>query len=99
MNGHSNGLPALSGPVPLWIAGQEVTTSTTFDVVSPSNSEKVWSSSSCSTKEAVQAVEAAQKAFLKWRKVKPAEVRKILLKAADILEERKEELMQYRCVT
>lgn len=92
-NGTSNG--AASKNVPLWIAGQEVQTDTTFDVISPTNSEKLWSSSSVSAKLGLQAVEAAQTAFKTWRRTKPAEVRKILLKAADIFEARQEELAGY----
>ncbi len=82
-------------PVPLWIAGKEVTTSTTFDVTSPSTGDKLWSSCSISPKEAIQAVEAAQTAFKTWRKTKPADIRRILLKAADVFEERQEELKGY----
>ena len=95
MNGDSNGSADTSAPVPLWIAGEEVTTSTTFDVISPSDGKKLWASSSISPKQAVQAIEAAQKALKSWRKTKPAEIRKILLKAADIFEERQEELSRY----
>jgi len=91
----TNGSASFSGNVPLWIAGKEVTTSTTFDVYSPATGKKLWTSSSCSTKEAVQAVEAAQEALKTWRKAKPAEVRKILLKAADIFEQRQDELIGY----
>ena len=94
MNGHSNGADS-SGPVPLWIAGEEVTTDTAFDVVSPSSNKKLWSSSSASPKQAVQAVEAAQTALKTWRKAKPAQIRTILLKAADILDQRKDEISRY----
>ncbi|GAB7363245.1 hypothetical protein MBLNU230_g3527t1 [Neophaeotheca triangularis] len=84
-----------NGPVPLWINGEEVTTSTTFDVVSPTNSQKLWTSSSASTKEATQAVESSQNAFKSWRHTKPAQIRTILLKAADIMESRQDELLSY----
>ncbi|KAI5359581.1 Putative aldehyde dehydrogenase domain, aldehyde/histidinol dehydrogenase [Septoria linicola] len=92
MPGQTN---STSGPVPLWIDGKEVTTSTTFDVESPNNSKKLWSSSSASTKEAAQACEAAQRAFKTWRKTKAADIQKILLKAADIMESRRSELTSY----
>lgn len=97
MNGerHAN-VPELAGPVPLWIAGQELTTTTTFDVISPNDAKNLWSSSSASPKEAVQAIEAAQRAFKTWRKSKPAEIRTVLLKAADVVEGRREELSEYR---
>jgi acyl-CoA reductase-like NAD-dependent aldehyde dehydrogenase len=92
MNGATDGG---ASPIPLWIAGKEVTTSTTFDVISPNDGKKLWSSSSVSPKEAVQAIEAAQTALKTWRKTKPADIRKILLKAADIFEARQEELSRY----
>jgi acyl-CoA reductase-like NAD-dependent aldehyde dehydrogenase len=90
-----NGATDMPSPVPLWIAGKEVTTSTTFDVFSPNDGKKLWSSCSASPKEAVEAVEAAQSALKTWRKTKPADIRKILLKAADIFEARQEELSGY----
>lgn len=91
----SNGSADTSKPVPLWIGGEEVATDTTFDVTSPSTGKKIWAASSVSPKHAIEAIEAAQKAFKTWRKAKPAEIRTILLKAADIFEARKEELMGY----
>lgn len=93
MGTQANG--TFSGPVPLWIDGKEVTTSTTFDVDSPTNSQKLWTSSSASVKEAQQACEAAQKAFKPWSKTKPGKIWQILTKAADILEARKEEAAKY----
>jgi len=81
--------------VPLWIDGKEVTTSQNFDVIGPKTSEVLWKSYGASTKEALEAVEAAQKAFKTWKNTKPQAVRKILLKAADIMEERGEELAMY----
>ena len=94
MNGHSNGTDT-SDPVPLWIAGKEVTTPTTFDVISPTDGKKLWSSSSISPKQATEAVEAAQTALKTWRKTKPAQIRAILLKAADIMEQRQGEIARY----
>jgi acyl-CoA reductase-like NAD-dependent aldehyde dehydrogenase len=81
--------------IPGKIGGKEITTETTFDVISPNDGKKLWSASSVSPKEAVQAVEAAQTALKTWRKVKPAQIRTILLKAADIFDARKDELSKY----
>ncbi|KAK6429111.1 hypothetical protein LTR95_014740 [Oleoguttula sp. CCFEE 5521] len=92
---HSNGSATLSGPVPLWIDGKEVTTETTFDVISPSTSEKLWSASGATPKEAHQAISAAATAFKTWRHTKPAAIRTILLKAADILEKRQGEAAEF----
>ncbi|KAH9828502.1 salicylaldehyde dehydrogenase [Teratosphaeria destructans] len=91
-NGSSNGL---SKSVPLWIGGEEIHTDTTFDVISPSNSKTLWAASSVDPKLATRAIEAAQTAFKTWRRTKPAERRRILLKAADIFEARTEELLSY----
>ena len=95
MSGQANGNNGSSGPVPLWIAGKEVTTDITFDVYKPGDGKKLWSSSSVSPEQAVQAIEAAQSALKTWRKAKPAQIRTILMKAADIFEERKDELSSY----
>ncbi|KAF7191102.1 Salicylaldehyde dehydrogenase [Pseudocercospora fuligena] len=80
--------------VPLWIDGKETTTSTTFDVVSPVDSKKLWSAASASKKEAIQACEIAQNAFKTWRKTKAADIQAILLKAAEIMDGRRVELAQ-----
>ncbi|CAK3762886.1 Vanillin dehydrogenase [Lecanosticta acicola] len=85
----------LDGPVPLWIDGAEVVTSTTFDVECPTDGKKLWTSSSTSVKEAQLAVDAARKAFTTWRRTKPAKIQSILLKAAEIMEARREELSKY----
>jgi acyl-CoA reductase-like NAD-dependent aldehyde dehydrogenase len=82
-------------PLPLWIDGKEVTTSATYDVFSPSTGDKLWTSYGATAKEATEAVESSQRAFKTWRKTKPAERRKILLKAADIIEARAAELVDY----
>ncbi|KAI7191670.1 salicylaldehyde dehydrogenase [Hortaea werneckii] len=75
--------------------GQETTSETTFDVVSPFTGEKLWQSYGVSPQQATQAVEKAQQAFKTWRKTKPATRRSILLKAADIFEARRDELAGY----
>ncbi|KAK5108058.1 hypothetical protein LTR62_008832 [Meristemomyces frigidus] len=104
MNGHSSthSTPNASSSrsaeqVPLWIAGEEVAGSseTTFEVISPSTSAKLWTSSGCTPAQAIEAVDAAQTAFKSWRLTKPAAIRTILLKAADIMESRQEELAGY----
>lgn len=94
-NGHVGGQTAPTGPVPLLIDGKETKSSITFDVVSPGNGELQWQASSVSAEQAVQAVEAAQRAFKTWRRTKPAEIRNIFLKAAEIMETRADELKGY----
>ncbi|GAB7356388.1 hypothetical protein MBLNU459_g7168t1 [Dothideomycetes sp. NU459] len=82
--------------VPLWIDGKEVTTSTTFDVNAPKTEKLLWKSAGANAKDATEAVESSQRAFKSWRKTKPQQIRKIFLKAADIMEERMEELAAYQ---
>lgn len=74
--------------VPLLIDGKEVTTSTTFEIVSPSTGEKQWDCASASTSDAIAAVEAAVAAFPSWSKTKPTTRRDMLLRAADIMTKR-----------
>ncbi|MCJ1418137.1 hypothetical protein MMC32_004482 [Xylographa parallela] len=81
--------------IPLQINGHEVKTSTTFDVVDPSTGKVIWKSASASNEDAVNAIEAAQAAFPAWSKTKPAKRRDIMLKAAEILQSRAEELGGY----
>lgn len=93
-NGTTNGAGE-TYTVPLLINGAEVHTDTTFDVTSPGTSENIWHASSVSKDDAIKAVEAAQAAFRSWSRAKPAFRRDIFLRAADILEGRKDELGQY----
>lgn len=87
--------PDPSYTVPLFINGKEVTTQTTFPVISPSSHQQVWSSSSASLDEVKSAVSAAKAAFPAWSKMKPAAKRSIFLKAADIIEARAQEFADY----
>lgn len=52
-------------------------------------------SSSASNEDVLSAIAAAEKALPAWEKMKPAERRTILLKAADLLEARKGESLKY----
>ena len=87
--------PDTSYTVPLLINGEEVTTQTTFDVISPSSHKPIWRCSSASLDHVQTAVSAAQAAFPAWSNTKPAERRNILLKAADIFESRADEYGSY----
>lgn len=68
----------------------------TIEVQSPKSQQKVWQAAAVTEKEAIEAVESSQRAFKSWRKTKPQEIRKIFLKAADIMESRIEELTEYQ---
>lgn len=81
--------------VPLLIDGKEVTSSTTFEVISPRTHKLLWHASSATKENAIAAVDAAVKAFPSWSKTKPAFRRDIFLRAADILQKRAEECGNY----
>ncbi|KAL9634251.1 MAG: hypothetical protein Q9164_004203, partial [Protoblastenia rupestris] len=81
--------------IPLLINGEEVTTNTTFEVVSPVTNDTVWSCSSASIDLAIHAAEAAQAAFPAWKKTKPAYRRDIFIKASDIMKRRAAECAEY----
>ncbi|KAJ7678760.1 salicylaldehyde dehydrogenase [Mycena rosella] len=81
--------------IPLLINGQYKTSTTTFPVESPVSHTTLWSCSSASSADVDAALAAASAAFPIWSKTKPAVRRTILLKAADLLEERAEELKDH----
>jgi acyl-CoA reductase-like NAD-dependent aldehyde dehydrogenase len=80
--------------VPLWLDGQEVVTETTFDVVSPNTGEVLYKCSSASKTDAEKAIQSASLAQEAWAATKPTVRRDILLRAAEILLKRKDELFK-----
>ncbi|PYH41224.1 aldehyde dehydrogenase [Aspergillus saccharolyticus JOP 1030-1] len=93
--------PAVAAPptrppvIPLIINGKEESAESTFDVISPYTNEPCWKAASASPQDAIRAVEAAEAAFPAWSQTKPTVRRDILLKAADILENRLKENAEY----
>lgn len=81
--------------IPLLINGQEEYTNTTFPITSPYTNTPCWTASSATPSDALRAVAAADAAFPAWSQTKPTARRDILLKAADLLEERLEENALY----
>jgi acyl-CoA reductase-like NAD-dependent aldehyde dehydrogenase len=81
--------------VPAIINGKEITLKDTFDVYAPSTGKLLHHCSSVSVEDAISAVEAAHAAFPAWRDSTPSFRRDILLKTADIMERRSEELAKY----
>jgi len=65
-------------------------------IVAPKSQKTIWHAAAVSKKEAIQAVESSQRAFKSWKKTKPQEIRRIFLKAADIMESRAAELSSYQ---
>ena len=82
--------------VPLIIDGQDVVTTTTFDVNSPVNGNLLHKSSSASVEDAARAAASAQTAFRTWSNLKPTARRDYLLEAARIMQSRREELIGYQ---
>lgn len=78
--------------VPAQIAGEDEILTSTFDVIGPFTNQLVWKSSDASPEDAIRAVVAAENALLGWSATHPKERRRILLQAADILWERREEI-------
>jgi acyl-CoA reductase-like NAD-dependent aldehyde dehydrogenase len=65
-----------------------------FHRYSPVTTELVTTGAAASVADAVAAADSAQLAFRTWCRVGPTERRRILLKAADILEGKRDELRQ-----
>ncbi|KAK6523096.1 hypothetical protein TWF694_005994 [Orbilia ellipsospora] len=78
--------------VPALINGTDVLFSSNFDVIGPHTGGIVWKCTSASPQDAIRAVEAAEAAFPIWSSTNPTERRRILLKAADLMEERVPEI-------
>jgi len=81
--------------VPLIINGKEEFPSATFDVVSPYKNQTCWSAAAATPQDAIRAVEAADAAFHAWSQTKPTVRRDLLLKAAEVLEQRLEQNAEY----
>ncbi|KAJ4016513.1 hypothetical protein NW752_003639 [Fusarium irregulare] len=81
--------------VPFLINGSDQVSERAIDVVSPRSGEVVHRYSSADVKDANAAVDAAAEAFKSWRKTRPSERRDLLLKAAEIMERRQDELREY----
>jgi acyl-CoA reductase-like NAD-dependent aldehyde dehydrogenase len=70
--------------VPIIINGQDIITKTILSVTSPATGT-LYQASSASVADAVSTIEAAEAAFPKWSKTKPAVRRGIFLKAAELI--------------
>lgn len=78
--------------VPFFINGKNVTASQTFPVTNPATGQVVHPCSSATPADASAAVDAAAAALPAWRALVPGKRREIFLRAADILEKRRDEL-------
>ncbi len=81
--------------VPLILNNKPVLTEVKFEVTNPGTGTVLHQCSSASLDDAGRAVDSAKAAFPDWSRTKPATRQHILLKAADIFQRRKEELLGY----
>jgi acyl-CoA reductase-like NAD-dependent aldehyde dehydrogenase len=90
--------PATNGStytVPTFINGEEQVLGRTFDVINPATQEVSYQCSSANVTEAESAVAAAAAAFPGWSRTSANERRKVFLKAAEVMERRRAELVGY----
>ncbi|PSR88812.1 Aldehyde/histidinol dehydrogenase [Coniella lustricola] len=78
----------------LHINGQDVASTETFDVVSPATREVLHRCSSAGPHEARQAADAAAQALPAWKALPPGTRREMLLRAAELMEQRRAQLVQ-----
>lgn len=75
----------------LWVAAQS---GAVFERRHPISNEVVVRSAAADVQDAIKAVESASKAFKSWKHSAPTERRRLLLKAADILEAKTPEFIE-----
>lgn len=80
--------------VPFFLNGKEYQTERRFDITSPVTGEVLHSCSSATSQDVTNAVESAAEAFKTWRTITPSRRRDLFLKAAEIMESRRDELAQ-----
>ena len=77
--------------IPLWLNGEEVSPSKTFDTVSPRTRQVIHQAAAASLQDAEAALTSSNQAFQTWSLTRHSERRDIFLRAADIFLARKEE--------
>jgi len=78
--------------VPLLINGEDLTSSTTFDIVNPRSFNTEFKAYGADAALAKKAVDAAAAAFPAWSKTKPLVKRDLFFKAAQLLQDRADEV-------
>ncbi|CAN8100932.1 unnamed protein product [Discula destructiva] len=91
-NGTTAPVHTMGANVPLIINGKDITTATTFEVTNPATGKAVHKCSGATEDDAQAAAAAAAAALPAWKAMLPAQRRAIFLKAADIMERRRDEL-------
>lgn len=80
--------------VPFIINGDDYYPERTFDVISPVTGKVAHQCGAATVADAAAAVDAAATAFKTWRKSTPSQRRDIFLKAADLIQQKADELAQ-----
>lgn len=83
-------------PIPLLIDNQSIITDNQFKVQNPATNQIAGLCVGATVDDAIHAVDSAKAAFAPWSKTTPYARRDILLRAADIMQSRKEELIAYQ---
>lgn len=91
-NGTSIPIHTKGATVPFFINGRDVLSEKTFDVVNPATHAAVHKCSSATSSDAQAAVDAAAAALPAWKALPPGKRRDIFLKAAEVMDRRKDEL-------
>jgi acyl-CoA reductase-like NAD-dependent aldehyde dehydrogenase len=86
-----NGTPQ----IPLIINGKPLFTKDFFNVESPISGDVVYKGSAATLSEANMAIEAANAAFPAWRDTPAVKKRDVFLRAAEVMEKRRDELANY----
>lgn len=86
---------AADSSVPFIINGEDVHSERKFDVVSPGTGKVIHTAASASEADVRAAVNSAAAAFQDWKTALPKTRRDILLKAADVMLARNDELRDY----
>ena len=81
--------------IPLIIDGKDVEMTLTFEVKEPGTERVVHKASSATLNEVKAALDSAQAAYVSWAKSKTDTRRSVLLRMAEIMEERRQELLSY----
>ena len=79
--------------VPLFLNGQEHAAEKQFEIKSPVTGKTLYNCSNAGSKDVTTAIDTAAEAFKTWRKTTPSRRRDIFLKAAEIMESRRDELV------
>lgn len=89
-----NGAKVAAPHFGLVIDNADIATTDSFPVFDSITGSPVHSAPASTVEQAIEAVESADRAFETWRDTTPIQRREILNKAAQILEERKDELVR-----